>query len=345
MADEGFQTALEQTDLSSANAAPDKMVQLPGYLVENAKMDGIKDLGRQVLSGAVDPFVKIGQVATGQSETPIQDATEAALGLVGPKIGFGASIFAGVGSKTANRLTLNTAQRLEQESVNPETVTRVTGWYKDSDKMWKYEIPSTSAKMIDIDKAPMSGKMGDYLDFPELYRAYPTLKDYKVKLDSNLDSMGLNDAQKKLITINPKKVDNKEFMFTMLHELQHAVQAKEKFTYGTSPEGVEAKLNNSFVDRLQTADPKETPQLLDLWSEVDKMKGDLFDYLYRANPGEREANLAALRHILSKQQLQAVSPVEHMKWLEEKAPKDFPKEFRFPDEVRSGNSAAMSASK
>src|SRR6267154_1914574 len=83
-------------------------------------------------------------------------------------------------------------------------------------------------------------KLSNILDHPELYAAYPQLKDIKVIRDSGYSATGaqyergsgvggLTGAQ---IRMGTKAAEDKG---TLMHEIQHAIQGYEGFAKGGAP--------------------------------------------------------------------------------------------------------------
>ena len=100
-----------------------------------------------------------------------------------------------------------------------------TGWYKDKDGAWKFEIDDSPAKI----KNQNADKLGDLLEHKELFKAYPELKDIKIKkiIDEKGEKLGYYDPNKKEIAIN--NIGDKS---TLMHEVQHAIQNIEGFARG-----------------------------------------------------------------------------------------------------------------
>lgn len=79
---------------------------------------------------------------------------------------------------------LTTAQEMEAAGKDAKAIRLATGWEKGSDGKWKYEIPDgklTGAQLRDEGGA-LTARLGELYDAPELYRAYPELRDVTVRL-------------------------------------------------------------------------------------------------------------------------------------------------------------------
>lgn len=82
---------------------------------------------------------------------------------------------------------LSKAQAMAKEGKNELEIWRDTGWFRDKDGAWKFEIGDAGAKLNP--KFQSGGKLGDLLKHDELFKAYPELKDVRVvKMQSDAPS-------------------------------------------------------------------------------------------------------------------------------------------------------------
>lgn len=82
---------------------------------------------------------------------------------------------------------LSKAQAMAKEGKNELEIWRDTGWFRDKDGAWKFEIGDGSAKLNP--KFQSGGKLEDLLKHDELFKAYPELRDVKVvKMQSDAPS-------------------------------------------------------------------------------------------------------------------------------------------------------------
>jgi hypothetical protein len=150
-------------------------------------------------------------------------------------------------------------QGLEDSVAAKDDIWRSTGWYKDVDGRWKFEIPDAGASHLRqdfLDKYaggafepnPMAGdspytrqvklpannpvKLGDVLDHPTLYQAYPWLEDLPVwgKPPGGTSSKGTYHSEVKAISLSAMQPG--AFRSTLHHEVQHAIQHYEDFGWG-----------------------------------------------------------------------------------------------------------------
>ena len=167
-----------------------------------------------------------------------------------------AGTFAGLKSLTADRAAWNKAQLAEKLGKNPSETWLEHNWGKAPwDEQWRYEIPDEAAKFTkEIDSAKdllgqydvlsfLSGKgktnkLSDIFEHQDLYEAYPHLKNIDVGLlpeDATYRGMYGSEDGKEYINLKPS-LSASEARSTLLHELQHAIQAKEDFSRGSSIE-------------------------------------------------------------------------------------------------------------
>lgn len=150
-----------------------------------------------------------------------------------------AGIFAGIGSKTANKLALQKAQDLAGQGVNRKQIWDETGWYNDVDGQWKYEIDDSGMKVRDF--RPTGG--GISIKHDELYKAYPESINTKVVPTNTVNQgeaavhptydYGNISGHKGAILVNDQKIPSKD---VFAHELQHLWPQKEEgFARGGSP--------------------------------------------------------------------------------------------------------------
>ena len=206
-------------------------------------------------------------------------------------MGAGPGIMTGVkAAKSLNSLNdLGHAQMLESKGFSSDEILQKTGWSKGTEGRWKFEIDDTSAK-LDINwvnrppvKTPepkdpfeqvpwnpyegqVAARLDSVLDHPELYKAYPELKDVTVVYNPELKNAGgYADFAGHTIVIGKELAQNKG---TFLHEIQHFIQNYEGFAQGAAP----LKTPSQYRLRYQKDMDKLLPEMQDLykkWSEGD----------------------------------------------------------------------------
>ena len=145
----------------------------------------------------------------------------------------------------------------EQGGKTPEQLFEETGVYRGEDGKLRWEIDDRDAELLDVDlSVGKKYNLSNLLKFDDLYKEYyktlnvdgvdyQALKNVEVEFvskkddylasynhDKDLIQINLNDINKFL---SSKENARKEVILSsLLHEVQHAVQRREGFTYGTS---------------------------------------------------------------------------------------------------------------
>jgi hypothetical protein len=230
------------------------------------------------------------------------DAAIAGAGAI-PLIG-DMAIFAGVLAKTANLGELAKAQKLESGGAGRDEVWKETGWVNDKGD-WKFEISDylDFDNEVGADINPSSFQMikdfggttqENFMGHPELYGAYPNLKDRPIR--SVAGSGGQYNTGTDVVSIGDKLlsptsgVELSNAQSVNLHELQHAIQQREKFFGGGSPTEFE------LTPKLQADSLKQWGDISVLKRLIDGRGEDLapskFEILIGRPPSEMELNLA-----------------------------------------------------
>ena len=161
--------------------------------------------------------------------------------------------FGGKNAKTAYVGLLQKAENLEKDGVSAEEVRKETGWSRGLDNKWKFEIDDSKAKYkeekIRLGKAV---NLNEVLEHEDLFKAYPDLKKVKVKEISNLDARGIYSPNFDCIFIN-ENLPTQEKLKSLIHEVQHAIQVREGFAVGESPD---SKNRNQSAGEIEADDVK-----------------------------------------------------------------------------------------
>ena len=187
---------------------------------------------------------------------------------------------AGQKALTANQESLNRAIAMYEESkYSPEEIFKETGWLRGEDGMWRFEIPD-DLDAFDLNKIRIpenkyideSVLLSDVYNIPELYEAYPWLKETEIIIANpervvspNGQSVlkgawGLADYENNRIVVNAdeyKRTLNKETetKANFIHEIQHLIQRHEGFARGGGPSSVQKQIENQI--RLLTVRIKD----------------------------------------------------------------------------------------
>lgn len=232
------------------------------------------------------------------------------------------------------------------------TVRQKTGWHRGQDNKWRFEIDDSQASLIDVKgleqsmtgeisgilskakkvkdttaraelesqadtliaqlsrkKAPL---LGNVLEHPSLYQAYPWIKSVKVVFSRmKAGDNGSYDPAINTIEIN-NSLSSDEQKATLLHEVQHVIQEQEGFAPGGNPASFEdLDVTDQELERIQTEldgiieeKPELRPQIERAWQleAMDKAEiteaennelDDIYDAIYNnPNMGEWAKRLA-----------------------------------------------------
>lgn len=150
--------------------------------------------------------------------------------------------------RTARMDNLSVARKMEEEKKDAKAIKMATGWERGADGKWRYEMPDAKikdtmnvggghiVKRYEDDMLWNGGKLSEVIDAPELFKAYPQLKDVRIETDAIMNDMPSNgeyNSKTNTITIH---ADELKYMNGILnHEIQHAIQDIEGFAKGGSP--------------------------------------------------------------------------------------------------------------
>lgn len=156
--------------------------------------------------------------------------------------------FGGEKAKTADIGLLQKAETLEKDGASAEEIRKVTGWSRGLDNKWKFEIDDSKAKYkeekIRLGKA---ANLNEVLEHEDLFKAYPDLKKVKVKEISDLDARGVYSPNFDCIFIN-ENLPTQEKLKSLIHEVQHAIQVREGFAVGESPDNENRKRSAGEIE-------------------------------------------------------------------------------------------------
>jgi len=156
-------------------------------------------------------------------------------------------LFAGVIEKAKKKFGTETPKEATDRATAYE-IWKDTGFYLNPyDNKWRYELDDSTAV---IKKGPIistkynwttpitdwstAGEpLSNILEHPNLYKVYPELQQMKVFYEGNYrgTASGWFDDLNNTIHITPKSINIKE---SILHEVQHHIQKKEGFAYGSA---------------------------------------------------------------------------------------------------------------
>jgi hypothetical protein len=228
-------------------------------------------------------------------------------------------IMAGEGAATADLGALTRAKAMETAGHDAPSIWGQTGWFKGPEGRWKFEIPDTDAK---VNRTYEQGgfkmgaqTVGQAVQHPDLMAAYPDLAKTKVAWDAEPANAGAyyqgESGRPERIGLGPASdMQRREIM---LHELQHAVQQREGFEQGSTPDP--RVMMRDFPDLFPEMVTKGLGgrQSADYRPEVfERMVAEsarrAATSVYRRSAGEAEARAVAERANMTPGQLAATIP-------------------------------------
>ena len=208
---------------------------------------GMEELGTMIAPGLAKAAAPVGkgylsllgnEINAGLTGQP----TRSVIGQMTPKP---LQIFIGNNSKAFNTPAAETYLKMEKTDATPEEMWAATGTFRGVDGKLRQEISDVPAQLLNKQKN-FEGKLHETLSHPELFKNYPALQYYDTDITSEIalpEHMkktligrgGGSFTEKDFVTREPKitaKAYSDEDKKTLIHEIQHAIQAKEGFARG-----------------------------------------------------------------------------------------------------------------
>jgi hypothetical protein len=189
--------------------------------------------------------------------------------------------------------------------ANPRETFLETGAWKGPEGMMRYEIPDYNATLkTDAEAAvrtgnSFAGPLKDFVDHPEFFKAYPDLANTTVLFDpSKTSHHGYFAPGSDLIKLYGN--DPAQVQSVLLHEMQHAVQNKEGFSPGWSPDAASIEAGQLANKASKAGVPLE--KVSDFRQNFDPWDA------YRRAAGEVEARAVQARAGLTPEQASIFSP-------------------------------------
>lgn len=224
---------------------------------------------------------------------------------------------------------LSVARKME-EKKDAKAIKMATGWERGADGKWRYEMPDAKIKdTMDVggghivkryedDMLWNGGKLFDVIDAPELFKAYPQLKDVRIETDAIMNDMpshGEYDSKTNTITIH---ADELKYMNDILnHEIQHAIQGIEGFATGGSPTTIRGEVKKRFnevtkqIKQLRAEGKEDEAKAL-----IEKNRG-LYDAYMKNDDFNSYKSLAGEVEARNVQERMNMTPEERRKTLAE----------------------------
>lgn len=221
------------------------------------------------------------------------------------------------------------AESMRAQGKTPQEIRLATGWELGADGKWRYEIPDFVFKddwdsavrdarsRLDSEYAKrqenvsddsefmaleeqlaaekrnliVSRNLSEIVDAPELFSAYPQLKDLTVEFGPLPDRVGGYFSEDRNVIRLPldSAISSKQVRSTLVHEVQHAVQRIEGFTRGSNPEQFPLKSFALWRDMQRLRELRRS----DAWNEY-KQKNDAIDPFEASD--EQWAEITALEN-------------------------------------------------
>ena len=273
---------------------PEGMQTFQGELaVPGVLYDAFMNMGRsgQMLMGE-RPFDE-GLLTQTMLDAPFTGGLLAgAAGMVPKGAVFGT--FAGSRAKTADLDALNVAKSMQKKGQSRDEIWNETGWFKDVDGNWKFEIDDSMARMREVAEPKVTpGKIyraEDIMEHPELYAAYTRtgrdLGDVRHDIYKNNSTISYLQFTQE----NSGKQGHDLFTKEMAQDLDGALQKRKELlkefeTLKEQPESINVPVVSKFVNEMPpgvlgsyspTMDQITTTQLrnFDIAEDVDKAKRD-----------------------------------------------------------------------
>lgn len=221
------------------------------------------------------------------------------------------------------------AIKMEKQGISKGKIRKETGWYKDINGDWKFEISDKSAKLKISPKLSTNYKLEELLDHNVLYKAYPYLKNTNVKFSKLSETTrGKTDNLTGNIYINNNLIgNNSQIEKTLLHEVQHKLQKKEKFQGGTTQyrENSYDRYRNNFgeTEARETSQRKNlnfeerlaTPSYTQIYNKQSKKKlytkEDTKWYNYLKGDRDAEENLESSKKAIRPHQMGGIEELDN----------------------------------
>jgi hypothetical protein len=212
----------------------------------------------------------------------------------------------------------------------PDYVRQRTGWHQAPDGQWRHEISDHTATWKDPEQVLKEKAGGDpakmdqlrfdgtplpeFLDHPNLFDAYPSLKDVKVHpLDLPWGTQAAYDSEGSRLFMDPRQMAQHEQLSVVLHEIQHHVGHQEGFHPGGSPFGVISQYFpevNAEFERLygEHAGTKGNSDLSE--EQFHELLNQARYNVYHRLLGEIESRSTENRQFLTPDQRKLIKPYE-----------------------------------
>lgn len=160
--------------------------------------------------------------------------------------------YAGANANGANLESLREAQEMQQAGADMESIRKATGWHEGMDGKWRFEINDSRMQLrTDAANIPNYTTLGELVDAPELFEAYPDMADLSVTFHTLEDGQNGGYSRKfDSIELSRDLKNRPEALLnSLIHEVQHAIQNREGFASGANPAYWNRRMENGFDSR------------------------------------------------------------------------------------------------
>lgn len=202
------------------------------------------------------------------------------------------------GATGAVLANLDTAWQMEEQGIDDEKIFHATGWFRGVDGMWRWGIDSSTLRIkVAPDPSLGSAPLGDLVDYPSLFGAYPSLSSARVIFRDEMASghAGVIDGD---IAMSHETFFGISGQKILVHEIQHLIQAEEGFARGASPRSVVSIMDNEmdsiardFMSNPEDMSPEEADFLAKRQARAERYSLRPWEGYYKS-AGEVEARAA-----------------------------------------------------
>ncbi len=160
--------------------------------------------------------------------------------------------YAGRNANGANLESLREAQEMQAAGADMESIRKATGWHEGMDGKWRFEINDSRMQLrTDAADIPNYTTLGELVDAPELFEAYPDMADLSVTFHTLEDGQNGGYSRKfDSIELSRDLKNRPEALLnSLIHEVQHAIQSREGFASGANPAYWNRRTENGFDSR------------------------------------------------------------------------------------------------
>jgi hypothetical protein len=215
-----------------------------------------------------DPMLPPGQKPLGQQMGGKQAGIIAGEQAIANLRRSGDSVMTSHGRKSGDQLAedMGRAQNMLNEGADADDIWWATGMNLGVDDAWKFEIDDRTSQFVPGDARTevtfganekyYQGKLPDFLQHEDLYKAYPKMEDLEAELAFEPggayypNMYGDDGSATQIEWINVDK-NSRDPRSLLLHEAQHAVQAREPgFDTGSNPTAAPALYDEDLPGQL-----------------------------------------------------------------------------------------------